>query len=570
MMMKRLIGLCGALLMTFTAVAQVEKQVEVTKAYIPSLEAAEKLPIAPDMTDTMTLRPEIDYTITPLSLETTLMTRPIRPAKVTYWEFNRPRPLYLKAAVGMPLQSALDLYASTQNPGTGYVVGYLQHEGRYGKIKNDFGYRNRADRMTNRVGAAAGTYLGRRILEGDLNYRHRHDRRYGMYYPKGSAIPGGGVGYSDANFAVRLGDDFLNLSRFNFEIKFDGSLFFDHSDPIAELSRGRQFNLAAGGRLARSWRVHQLALELGYRRMAGGKGLDGNLEQLLMAGLRYGVSRPRMSLQLGVDFYHDAVESPAIADGSEAGNYLLPEVRWEFNLARKALKPFLHLDSHLTTNDYRSLTELNPYVLTNLWAQNPTVAHDLKVGLRGSFGRDRFAYRLYGELALVRNHRYWYLSSLHEALPENYFGGWMAFEQEELTSVGFGGELTYRPTTSLSFEVGARFRSFEEDTALPHGEAELEGRFAMKYEHRKFRLGIAAEAMSERSWAYMTPTTPSIVAGRFEAPFAVDLKLDFEWIFSSSMTAFIECRNIANQPLYRYPCYPEYGINALLGVRMSF
>ncbi len=83
MMMKRLIGLCGALLMTFTAVAQVEKQVEVTKAYIPSLEAAEKLPIAPDMTDTMTLRPEIDYTITPLSLETTLMTRPIRPATVT-------------------------------------------------------------------------------------------------------------------------------------------------------------------------------------------------------------------------------------------------------------------------------------------------------------------------------------------------------------------------------------------------------------------------------------------------------------------------------------------------------
>ena len=44
------------------------------------------------MTDTTRIRPEIDYTITPLSLQTTLTTRPIRPATVTYWEFNRPQP----------------------------------------------------------------------------------------------------------------------------------------------------------------------------------------------------------------------------------------------------------------------------------------------------------------------------------------------------------------------------------------------------------------------------------------------------------------------------------------------
>ena len=73
-----------AMLAAMTATAQVEKQVEVTKAYVPSLEQATKLKIEPDMTDTMTLRPEIDYTITPLTLQTTLATRPIRPVTVTY------------------------------------------------------------------------------------------------------------------------------------------------------------------------------------------------------------------------------------------------------------------------------------------------------------------------------------------------------------------------------------------------------------------------------------------------------------------------------------------------------
>ena len=56
------------------ASAQVEKRVEVTKAYVPSVEGASKLAVVPDMTDTVKMRPEIDYTITPLSLQTTLAT----------------------------------------------------------------------------------------------------------------------------------------------------------------------------------------------------------------------------------------------------------------------------------------------------------------------------------------------------------------------------------------------------------------------------------------------------------------------------------------------------------------
>ena len=106
-MRRTLYLLLGSLVAPTLLWAQVEKQVEVTKAYEPTLEQATKLPIAPNMTDTTQLRPEIDYTITPLTLQTTLATRPIRPAQLTYWEFNRPRPFYLKAGVGVPLQSVL-------------------------------------------------------------------------------------------------------------------------------------------------------------------------------------------------------------------------------------------------------------------------------------------------------------------------------------------------------------------------------------------------------------------------------------------------------------------------------
>ena len=105
--------------------AQVEKRVEVSKAYVPSVEHATKLAVRPNMVDTAAIQPEIDYSITPLTLETQLATRPIRPATITYWEFDRPLPFYLKAGAGYPLNSALDLYVSTQNPDIGYALGYI-------------------------------------------------------------------------------------------------------------------------------------------------------------------------------------------------------------------------------------------------------------------------------------------------------------------------------------------------------------------------------------------------------------------------------------------------------------
>lgn len=570
MKMKRWILLCGLLLTGFAAQAQVEKQVEVTKAYVPSLEAATKLPIEPDMTDTTTLRPEIDYTITPLSLQTSLQTKPIRPATVTYWEFNRPSPFYLKAGVGYPLQSVAELSVSTQNSGTGYALGYLHHEGRYGTIRNDYGLRNYATRMTNRVGGAAGLYLGKRILEGELSYRHRADCRHAMYYPKGALLPGDRIGYSDANLCLSIGDDFLNLDRLNVGLALDGALFADHSDPLQGVAPGGQLDLGATFRMARAWRGINFSLWADYHHLGGTQGLATTSEQLIGGGLRLGMKQGRVQMDLGADFYHDRVRGHHLATGAEAGNYILPQARLVWSLTRKALHPFAELNSRLETNDHRSLTEHNPYLLTAQWGTLPTIEYDLKAGLKGSFARDRFAYRLYATAAADLNHRYWVIPELYSLMPDRYFPGWTTLVQDELMAFGLGGELTYRPTSALNFELGAIYRLFEEDTPLPTGEAVWKGSFAMRYDHRKFRLGLRTELQSERSWAFVDSLDWRNVSAQFRAPFAVDLQLDFEWIYSSSMIFFVEGRNLLNQPIYRYPAYREYGINALAGVRMTF
>ncbi|MDE6857673.1 MAG: hypothetical protein K2J33_02920, partial [Alistipes sp.] len=226
--MKRLTTYLLALasaVMPFAASGQVEKQVEVTKDYVPSIASAQKLAVEPDMTDTVRMRPDIDYSITPLSWQTNLSTEKFRPATVTYWEFNRPQPFYLKAGAGYPLSSVGDLYLTTQNPDVGFLMLYANHEGAYEKMKNYFGERHDARRMLNRAGVNLGCYAGRHIAEADLSYDNRLYHRYAGRAD--AAGVGDRVNTGAFEGKIRFGDDFKDLSRVNFDIEARGTIFSD-------------------------------------------------------------------------------------------------------------------------------------------------------------------------------------------------------------------------------------------------------------------------------------------------------------------------------------------------------
>lgn len=56
---RYIIAAAALWLMPVAVTAQVDKRVEVTKEYTPVVSGALKLPIAPDMADTVTMKPDI-------------------------------------------------------------------------------------------------------------------------------------------------------------------------------------------------------------------------------------------------------------------------------------------------------------------------------------------------------------------------------------------------------------------------------------------------------------------------------------------------------------------------------
>lgn len=549
---------------------QVEKQVEVTKAFVPKLDKASKLTIHPDMSDTVKMRPEIDYSITPLTLKTKLATRTIKPATVTYWEFNRPKPIYVKVGGGYPASSLFDFYFSSQNPSTGYVVGYANHDGRYAKIKNDFGVKRSARYMSNSGGVIAGKYLGRQTIEIDASYNNYLNSRYGAHRDMAEITEttvGSKVNYGVVGVDLRYGDDFVDLSRFNFNIAVGGSMFMDHSDYAANISnigKARQIDWNAEATVARMFGSHKLLLDASYQVMVGQKAIDNYSQNTLKIGFHYGYDGDLMDIELGADYYRDDVVN------TKANSYFIPQAKLSFNLGDGAFIPYVSLSGELRDNSYESLIKENPYVRPPSFLLESSVDYNLRLGVEGNLSYTKFAYRLFVGWSILHNHNYWY--GLTDSNGVGTFSGEFMPYLSLLEVASLNGELAYRPIRNLLMTLEAHLYMYSDNNLeIKHGAPSFTTDLKFKYSTGRFSFGASAEFQSVREWSIVKGEyTVNAQQTAFVAPFSIDVKADVSCRISRGIDIFTEVGNIANMRLYEQPYYPEYGVNFTAGVKMSF
>lgn len=592
--MKKLIYTFLFAMLPLLAAAQVEKSVEVTKEYVPSVASATKLSIQPVMTDTAVLRPDIDYSITPLAMATRLTTQPIRPVTVTYWEFNRPRPFYLKLGAGWPLNSVAEVYASTQNPGTGYLMGYIHHRGRFADIRNTFGVKANSTRMDNRIGIAAGKYIGRHVFEGEVYYDNRLYHRYGGVMLPEETSPS--VDYGETGVAVRFGDDFTDLRRVNFNIGLRGTLFDDLSDRPERAGRVRQTHLGAEAALARRWSGHTFRLHARYEHDDGARAVADYGQDMVMAGLRYGYEGGLVSFEAGADYYFDKIRGAQwwpeseflLADDKVAsthtGHYVLPALRLRFDL-RRAFAPFAEVDGGLRQNGPRTLARLNPYVVPDVWTNyslvadiagggaswtgKSTVDYRFRAGIGGSLWSGKFVYRVFGEYALVKNHLFWALDLSVRGSMGSY-----AFRpmQGELKQGTVGGELEYRPSSRWLLDAEAYGYFYKDNVPVENALPAFRAQAGVRYTARKFSFGVKVAMQGERKWTYYKPYMEwqYVPTEGLTLPFVVDLSADIEWRVTPGVALFGEAGNLADRKLYDYPFYRDYGVHFTAGVKLEF
>lgn len=575
-----------------TAMAQVDKRVEVTKDYTPEVAGAEKLPIAPDMADTVKMRPEIDYTITPLMYSPELVTvQNFRPATVTYWDFNRPTNFYLKLGAGYPLNTVGDFFASTHNARTGYMMAAVNHYGEFGKTVNFFDDKRNAMKAVTRARVAGGAYLGNHMFEGELAYGDVSARRYAApvaFLSTDGSDPGLQAEYEDFTLNLRIGDDFTDLSRTNFNISARGAFFNSKTDWLPDNLKLQEFDMEFDARIGRGFGGHIIEADANYNAQRGIKDLHSK-GNTLKAGIFYGYGSKRVNFRIGARYAYDWSQAD---DGK---SYILPELQFEFEAARNgAFTPFVELESSLDNNDFYTLARHTVYAGFNdeMMSLPSTLAYDINAGIKGKFARGRFGYRLWAGVSFAKDELFWYNCNYE----------WMMARAGNENTVSVNFEADYRPVDELILSAGVHGRffkesaSFDDGTEIYNGKSPVDGYFKIRYKHRKFAVGAYAKVCAASKWSNMltTPSTradgdeetaepvptpepepapepaPAMTLATFRAPAYVDVGVEFEWRIKSDWTLFVEGSNLANRKIYNLAYFREQGIRCTAGFKFVF
>ena len=573
---------------SFVAVsqAQVEKSVEVTKEFAPKVADARKKSVKPNMVDTVRIYPEIDYTITPRSFSSTLTTSRFRPAMVTYWEYNRQYPFYIKAGLGYPFNSVADFYATTHRADVGYLTAYVNHEGRYDNITvKDPGlekvYDNASMRLINRVGVTGGKYVGRYTFDGDIYYESDVYNRYP--YEKRLEQDPREINYENAALQLGFGDSFSDLSRFNFKVYGSADFYNDKSEQLWYTAMGeptfenkiQQISASAGIKIARNiGRRSSFSLSADYKGWYGLREAKAYTDNLFSATLLFAHKTKRMlDFKVGATYAYDRLKG-----GTEKPHHILPYLYIGLNVRDNGrFVPFIELESKLQNNSYQELQRRNPYVAMLGYESLPmadrnrsldnTTVYNVRFGFTGHTQNCKFAYRLYANMSFVKNSLYWY--NIHRA----FFG----VEQARENIWSLSASVEYKPISSLLIELAAKGQTTSSFASVASAKPSYEAMLRLRYTHRKFAIGAKAQLVGPSIWTSIVAIPENADFDRIVAanpsvklPMTVDVGLDVDWFVSKHCTIFVEGRNLANANIYRWAYYREYGVHFTAGVKVQF
>ena len=602
--MKRFAIFAVALVAVFAASAQVEKQVEVSKDYVPQINTSpSKMAVTPNMVDTVTLRPEIDYSITPRSFASTLGTHRFRPATLTYWEYRRQQPFYLKLGVGYPLNTTGDFYATTHRADVGFLTGYVNHRGEFGKIKyqnydpvtgaHDAKAKdNPSMQMTNRVGVYGGKYCGRYTLLGEAYYNAEMYNRYPLREVV-SDVEGEGftfdkreVDFEDINLALRFGDAFSDMSRLNFTLYGSFSFFNDKSHKMVDISRYHschQIDVTAGGALARRITTRsEFRLDVDYEGHFGMKHLKPSQNSILSGAFTYDYKSGGMfDLGVGVRFAYDHNKADLVKQNRY---HPFPYLRLALNInERDSFVPYIEVDGELRNNDYRSIISQNhyasvlalpgevapivPFGFNGITALPNTAIYNVRLGISGHTPNNKFAYRLWANMSFHLNSLYWY------NVNQLFFNAEVA--DREIWSLC--ASIDYKPISQLLITAQIKGSLYGNHAKVNDAMPPVEGLVKVRYTHKRFAVGARAELIGTTSWScfryeqlFDAASEAQPIFYVMKAPAAVDLGLFFEARVTNGCTIFVEGNNLANMDIYRLAYYREQGASFTAGVKMQF
>ena len=529
--------------------AQVNEEVNIIKAYDPTIGDAYKINVLPDINDSSTIKNVFSYKVYPKQLPVNYEVTPIQPAKMVGEPLTKLYSTYLKAGYGN-YNTMLGELGVNLRRSKSYKAGlYVKHLSSIAKLKLKNDKKSPASYSNNNVNLFGKKFYEHSTLYGNAIYSRNAFNYYGYnteLYDTALSKSSIFQRYNNVNASVGLMTNYLDSNHLNYDVNLKYQLFEDHYSAYQNV-------IALRADFNKFYEKEVIGEELLVSWVNRNSPIDTNNNALIsfMPWVKFFGNQWRVQcgLKMNVDAYSDSTFY-----------HFYPDVLLEYNIVENFLIPFVGVNGGVVQNHFSKVTSENMFLWPGLHLKNTNDKISLFGGFKGNFSK-RISFLVKGNYSIYNNMYFFVNDTLGIG---NYFN---VMYDDETQLLNFYGEISYKNSEKLNFFLKGNYYKYtlsnlEKPWHKPGWEVTLSTHYNLR---NKIVVSVDLFTQGDQyAPNYKTPADP------YKLNKIIDANLGLEYRYSKILSGYINFNNITAGKNYYWNFYPTQTFQVLGGLTYSF
>lgn len=557
------------------------KEVQVTRAYDPIISDANKIDIQVTKDDSLTsIKKEFQYSVLSRNVSSTYAIRPIPGATITEKAYTDPHFFYARLGIGYPLSPLADLYINNIKPSTLSVGGYYNFRSIFGNIKNENpnGHNIPIDEYQHNIGAYLRKHFESATLGVEGGFNQHKVLFYGFdnginhlinYQPNKDSLS---QTYNAFNIKANITSNNKEAEglRYNANLRINsfgdrGKSLFDIGRNVAmtENTYGGELYL---GKLLNEVHLLNVNVDFNYfnRKLTHNptSAINDSTENRyhMVALPYYQLINDNFELLAGVKF-------DLAKERDTTKLYIRPHIQFAY-LASNEIVPYAAIDGGRDVNTYEKIVRENPYILPGMNFDMVSTFNDYKftVGAKGNIQKT-FSYNIYASYALLKN-MYFFYNTNNLLYPQSAYSLYnnfnVALDEVQQFNVGLEAAASFNGVNAM---LKANYYNFSlNDVKAPFHRPNFTAEFnANATIAQYFIVSARVYGQGKVAVGYYAPQNTTLYNDGF-----VDVGLGGEYLFNRNFSVFANINNLLNKKYMVWNLYKVPGIHVEGGITLKF
>jgi hypothetical protein len=576
--MKKLIfNILVISLITLTVHAQKKQQETVLKREVtlynpfkPSLSDVIKKSYLPDMTDTVSVKPEFRYDLHPQPFMPSYTISPIKPASLVPDPLPKLYKSYVKIGLGNYLSPLGEVSITNERSKKGAIGINARHFSVNGKTKLQNNEKVFAGYMDNDASLFGKKFLDNSILNGSVDFSQKTRYAYGYdtifkgYKPDKKNYR---INYFNTGVVLGLASALIDSSRLNYDFDINYNFFYNTSEFY-------QHSIGLHGLAAKSYKGFYVGSGIDFDHYSFSD--SAHTDPRFVAALSPFIKRRTSEwyLKLGFQVLLDRqVTGPAKL-------HFYPDLNFTFNIVPSYVNFFAELSGKMLQNEPLNVIRENPFFFPERTLYNiPNTDYALifKGGISGSTGiggnyQLSASYSVINDMLMYSNDlailTYYPLFSLRK-------GNFFIPISDNAEVLNFHGEMSGKITDNLSFNVAANYYRYTlANNKFAWNRPGWDALLGLKYNLlNKITAGLEIEAIGKRKELVSMETIDlgysTYSKLDFDQPAHFNMNLRAEYKYTKILTFWLKFNNISFDKYYEWEFYPSFRFMGMVGFTYS-